>query len=77
MGGCLRVSVVMVAFNGGLCGEDYLDGRLHEHIGGIVDSLGTQLQYRRIAALLGLVHVLINLLLNKKQTKNVLSTERD
>lgn len=66
-------------FYGGLCGEDYLDGRLHEHIGGIVDSLGTQLQYRRIAALLGLVHVLIYLLhknKNKIRQKNVLSTER-
>lgn len=50
-----------------MCGEDYLDGRLHEDIGGIVYSLGAQLQDRRIAALFGLIHVLVDLLHKEKK----------
>jgi len=50
----------------GWCGEDYLNGRLHEDVGGIVDSLGAQLQDRRIAPLFGLVHILVDLL-NKER----------
>jgi len=50
-----------------VCGEDYLDGRLHEDIGGIVYSLGAQLQDRRIAALFGLIHVLVDLLHKEKK----------
>jgi len=57
----------------GWCREDYLNGRLHEDVGGIVDSLGAQLQDRRIAPLFGLVHILVDLL-NKES--NSRCTER-
>lgn len=66
----LWVSVSVGAVGGGLCGWDYLDGCLHEDIGGIVDTLGAQLQHCRVAPLLGLVHILVDLLQREKNNKN-------
>lgn len=64
---CVCVGVCDVLCACSCCCLSYLYGCLHDDVCGIIDTFGSQLQHRRIAAFACLIQILIDFLPDKEK----------